>query len=956
MSRTRPTRGRFTRRFLFGFLALAGAGSVSIFGTAAAQSLPRAEFRVTDKAVTAPVAPFTATVLEIGNGDSFFPAGGFEPFIFRTQLQAIGDGTDVIPVGRNEISGFDTWRDGAFDGAEVEVLRVEKGAFVSVRKDRIAPGGFRASGWKELVSGGVLPIQSRQYVYTWSNFNDGQRPYYFTVRAVDAKGRLSAPAEAFSTTRPRELKAKGQKPDLLKMKLDPSAAVSGDLPAPGGLGGEITPSGALKLTWDAVPGAVGYIPYVSDYSPEEHRGYAIALEGKGAPIRAGDLIQLRAKVLDTDPTRLLTNRVQGAWQFLKPILGLMRSSPNSPKGAPWELRPHEAGTPVTDAGETYLHADLSKTGALDIGGATISGTDQDFYEVLDPAQSYRLDVWLRGDPGTKAQLVIDGVGRNPVGTLPVSATWQRQTLDFRIPKLMGGKKAFQITLQLRGQGAVDVDNLRLYRADTPYLDLLPEDRTALAQSGMQALRTHGFVRTGNFTYDLASLTNPRGASRLRGGNTLPQVLENFASLGVDPWLQIEPHLSAEEWLGLAEYLAAPFDPAKDDPAKLPWAAKRVAQGDLEPWTDRFDTIYFEIGNETWNALFAPWIFPDMKDGSRSYDRGQVYGLYQEYVLGILRQSPWWDRIEPHLAPVLGGWGARAVYGEAAAKMSPQSRYLTVAAYNGGWDAGEEGVTETAEDFGAVMAFAVQSMGRSASSLAKSAGGASDGRMLSGTYEGGPGYVLNGLNGARVSAEQAAAQERVMKSAAAGAATLDSFLIRAREGDRLQNFFMYARGGYWSSHAPWYRGGQAWPSWDWLALFNRVGLGDMLDVTTLDVPLRDLPARGRRKAAEDAPMVGVYATRAGDRVTVAVISRLVPGASGVTGDGHSAVRVDLPFGAAKSLVRYSVPVDYARNNLEGPAVAIEAQAMTPPNGEGTLEIADLPPASAQIYVFEGVGAP
>ncbi len=108
--------------------------------------------------------------------------------------------------------------------------------------------------------------------------------------------------------------------------------------------------------------------------------------------------------------------------------------------------------------------------------------------------------------------------------------------------------------------------------------------------------------------------------------------------GVNPWLQIEPHLAPDEWRALIQFIAAPYDPEKDDPLLKPWAYKRYMQGQIQPWTEEFDKIYFEIGNETWNRLFSPWIFTAMTDVAtgRRYSAGNVYGLFQEYVISIFR--------------------------------------------------------------------------------------------------------------------------------------------------------------------------------------------------------------------------------------------------------------------------------------------------------------------------------
>lgn len=66
--------------------------------------------------------------------------------------------------------------------------------------------------------------------------------------------------------------------------------------------------------------------------------------------------------------------------------------------------------------------------------------------------------------------------------------------------------------------------------------------------------------------------------------------------------------------------------------------------------------------------------------------GETYGLFQEYVIAVLRSSPYWNtsNLEEKFEFPLGGW-ANQVYRLNAASVSPSSRYLTIGAYNGGWD-------------------------------------------------------------------------------------------------------------------------------------------------------------------------------------------------------------------------------------------------------------------------------
>ncbi|MFC3060297.1 hypothetical protein [Paenirhodobacter populi] len=946
---------RFVGACLAGLIAAQGATEAS------AQD---AQFTVQTQVVNPDLPAFTATLGGLGNGAEFMRGGGgFEPTVFRNRLTAAADAPNTIIADRQQISNYDSWPEGAFDGADIEVLRIVNGVMQTVRRDRVAQGGYHASGWNMATpSGRMIPAGTTRWNFSWDTFNRMDAPYYYTVRAVDASGNLSQPAAAVSITPPGKPGNVAEKATFQKVKLSGGTA---SLPAPQNLSVRLAVSRTAMLSWDPVPGAAGYVVYRSDLPPERHRGYSIDLEGTGEPIRKGDMILLRKTF--TTPTRaeISTNRVWGAATptstFGISFLPGLAGDPGLPD---FRLVPHDPDTPVPDPGETYLQVDLKNGGDIQLGKFNFAGPANGYYPTLKPDETYRFEIWLRGQGRITGRFGAGGVYKSIPG-LPVEfrvgPEWQKYVVDFRVPPAPPESRSVgKMGIRLFGHGQVDVDNLRIYQLGTDFMDIRPEDRAALMDSGMSALRTHMFIKTKFSSYDLSQLTAPAGVAPRSGGHSLPQMLGITRSLGMDPWVQVEPHFSAEEWLGLVEYLAAPFDPAKDDPKALPWAARRAAQGHSAPWTEDFNKIWFEIGNETWNRLFAPWTFQPMADAGRlnwtKYTAGEVYGLYQEHVLSIMRQSPWWDRLEPKLEPVIGGWGIND-YGVDALKRSPGSRVLTNAAYIGGWDSGEGAVQQTPEGYASVMAYAPQVMAAAAKryhdAVAKAA---PDRDVILGTYESGPGYELNGLNGAKVTPEAALAQEKVMKGAGAGAATLDSFLIRAMAGDRIQNFFTYGRGDKFRSHARLDEGGQPYPSWAWLALFNHLGAGgDLLAVETEAVPKRDLPAISRRKEIPDAPMAAVYASRKGDRLTVVVVSRAVPDVPPGT-DGHMSVAVDLPIVGAKSLTRYHESGDYRAENFTGPGTEIVSDTLPVPSDPGRLEIPDLAPASAEVYVFEGAEFP
>ena len=100
-----------------------------------------------------------------------------------------------------------------------------------------------------------------------------------------------------------------------------------------------------------------------------------------------------------------------------------------------------------------------------------------------------------------------------------------------------------------------------------------------------------------------------------------------------------------------------------------------------------------------------------------------------------------------------------------------------------------------------------------------------------------------------------------------------------------------------------------------------------------------------------PMAAAYASRRGDRLTVTVISRQVPGVPAGT-DGRMSVVLDLPITGATRLTRYRATGDYRAENSTAEESRVAGQDLPLPSDPARLEIRDMPPASADIYVFEG----
>ncbi|MEM7239298.1 MAG: hypothetical protein AAF501_15950, partial [Pseudomonadota bacterium] len=813
--------------------AVAGLFLGALTGAQALAAEP-AHFTVTDRVVAGNVEPFAATVLAIGNGTDIIRRGsGFEPLIYRDWFIATEDAANRAVGSDLDVSANWTLANGALDGAEVEVLRLADGAFTSVRTDRVAIGGHQIGGWRSAMKAGrIISPKSTGFTFTWDTWNRRGVPYFFSLRAVDRRGRLSERSNSVMAVRPdADPKGRGGKAGLVAFDFPkdppPGGRLSADLPAPSGLTAKVTADGRLALGWRGSGGAVaGYVLEVAETDPALHRGFGFALEGRDKdPVLQGDLVILR-KTIDTfQRDGLVSNRVWNAVAGSRMAsTPLVRFEAGESDGRDWRLVRHSPGTAVAQPGETYLEIRLADGITERIGRATDSGTAQQHYPVLIPRTAYRMEVWLKADRNTVVAFRPVGfhaqaAHKIPTRRLEVGTTWRKHTVDFTPRAVNPTAEPGLFVLSATGPVTLGVDNFRIFRADTPYLDLTSEGYDRLRFSGVSALRTHAMVKTRRRSYGLGQLTDPGGLpDGIRGQNSLPQSLQIFDAAGVRPWLQIEPHFGRDEWLGLVEYLAAPFDPARDTATAKPWAAKRHAQGRTTPWLDAFDRLYLEIGNETWNFPFKPWIFHrmfDLKTGE-NHSRGKVYGMYQTYVSEILRTSPYWTpEVEEKIVTVLGGWEARAIYGAQAAEYAPSAELLTTAPYIGGWEAKAKIPEETPGDFFKMLNH-VEQVGRPlAHKHIEAVEKINRGRarpVRLGTYEAGPGYVHIKSKKADISPQQAEMQERVMKSLASGTATLDSFLMRASLGYVLQTFFALDDGTRWSSHAVPHRGGHAYPAW------------------------------------------------------------------------------------------------------------------------------------------------
>ncbi|HAT11699.1 MAG TPA: hypothetical protein DCS97_14150, partial [Planctomycetes bacterium] len=959
-----------------------------------------ARFRVGTQVVNPGVEAFTATTDRIGN--SFLRNGGygFEPPQLRNKFTAAADGENSIAIDRTRLTGYDSYREGIYDGAEVLILRIVDKKFRLVRRDRVAAGGHKSSGWVNKLGGDkLLAPTAAAYTGGLETWSRPEAPYWFTLVSVDKQGRQGAPAAAIRFDRSANpvKTAKGEDEGLVNLQRQrgkntaPVAPEGSGPAAPTGLAvATDDATGQPRFTWTPAsdPVVAGYRLLRSDTDPASHAGYRLDLAGTASSadehIRAGDMVIVRKELLATSRRTHLTNRIYDAKAHREFLPEGIDFHADEDPALSWTLEPHAADTPVVGGGQTAARFDIRDGREFAIAPYAYGPSSQHWWPTFLPDRDYTVEFWAKADKPLTVTFNLTGFydpkGKNVVApaTFALTTAWQRFTHTIRVPVRYDGNGSIGgYKLAVTGPATLWLDNLRIVEASAPYAALTPDDLRMFSEARVSAIRTHAFIKTGTSSYSMTQLLAPAGAINATSGNTLPQTLAIMEQVKARPWLQVEMHMAPEEWLAFVEYLAAPYNPAVDTPTTKPWAARRHAQGRTQPWSDAFDRIYLEISNETWNGLFRPWTFDNMKDAATGaeLDRGTVYGLFQEWFIDQLAASPWWKQagLDRKVEFVIGGWATQTKpdgYGQRAIAASPRSRHMTIAAYNGGWDEGEGPMTQSDASLQRILLFAAQvgsARSRDFAAYLAAEKTAGRGSYVNGVYEAGPGYALSGLNNqAQMSPEEVEGQAKAMKSLASGTATLDSFLEKASQGFVLNNFFTLARGRtHWVSHTDVKLGGHPHLPFATIQLFNREGTGDLLGVEVLDAPRISMPAFKRRPAGKDMPLAMTYATRSGDRVNLFVLSRRLDKHPDPASDGFTPTTIELPFASAGKVTLHRLTGDPRTHNLDAETVRIErielpASILAARAGGSALRLdaasgADargLPPAATLLYVFEG----
>jgi hypothetical protein len=720
-------------------------------------------------------------------------------------------------------------RDRAYIGAEVDVRRVLSGEPTHIGTYTVTDANFGA--WHRVTKNADQAFDASGYYHYFHNHGAADafwdmRPRWLGVAAVDAGGALGAIGYASYT--PASMASGSEQPNNNTITLGSGYTTGGALSAPGNVTATAHASGprTVHLTHDPVPGAIAYIHFVSWDDPTTHP-VAPYIEIDADALEEWDELLIRKRFLSHSIEDCAT-RTMGFRD--NPNYGQNRITPNynwhgMAARDEWVTTSMVAyDGPISGLDWAYRwQVDGLEDGAEIVPWFQYWVSDASrVVPVVGETFTFKLEVYASRALDLTMEFGLTGVPNTTVSLVP---GWQSISLDRDAVTPQGsGVGYWRLVVPSDGNPfEIRVAAPEIIRGSRT--NLFPETIADRTVSGM-TIRDHTFIKQaqGYFVEDII-------APDFRGleSYSVHQFLVSCAATNTIPWLQVETFLRPSEWEYIADYLCAPVA------SGTPGALRRQELGRDAPWVDAFDRILFEFGNEAWNSTGGFYNPPtNHRDNITSvfYDQnGQGYGLHARFAAKAMESTAnWSSKIEY----VLGGH-ARSDFGGRAVTTFRKPCYVGIANYNGGWDVNGDIIDLSPQSYQNVLTSAasqqVQDMDDLVTRLqtACTETGLTYGTDVKPTcYEAGPGYQLNGLNGVTMNDTQAIEQEVVMKSVAAGTATLHTALLQASRGFDLFNYFILGSGNTWKSHAPEFEGGAVYPSYQVVRKLNEI-FGDRFKV-------------------------------------------------------------------------------------------------------------------------------
>jgi hypothetical protein len=216
--------------------------------------------------------------------------------------------------------------------------------------------------------------------------------------------------------------------------------------------------------------------------------------------------------------------------------------------------------------------------------------------------TWRVQLWAKRKAGAPKFSVSSGIG--PTAMVDLTDDWKKYDLKLQV-QTDDPKQHVVIRLNADG-GQVLVDDVLIWKQEdhrnpTPFRDPFVDVIQRLRPGTLRILQMGGSDLANNLKPPLSQMKWSRNfgdlvAGSRNGARYYKFNLHDYYALckyvGADPWYCLPGTIHPSEMKLLMEYLGGP---AQTQGGKL-----RVSQGQDKPWTQVFDKIYIEFGNEAWN--------------------------------------------------------------------------------------------------------------------------------------------------------------------------------------------------------------------------------------------------------------------------------------------------------------------------------------------------------------------
>ena len=542
-------------------------------------------------------------------------------------------------------------------------------------------------------------------------------------------------------------------------------------------------------------------------------------------------------------------------------------------------------------------------------------------------KTFRFEAWMK-NKDLDGPVVLQ-LGNYASKEFTLTNIWKKYSIEFKAE----GQKANGEPLMVgsKAKGTIWLDNLLVYQTDLKPFQIYPqviEDLKKLKPGCLRSLSGRGMLSldaflsdgfTRNSIYQMKS--GPATHQRCSGNYSLRQQLSICEEVGADPLIMTFLCWSDEEIERFMEYLAAPAD--------VGYGKLRAKHGRINPWTEAFDNIYLECGNEIWNKNYAPQAF--------SQDP-ELCGQLTERLISKVKNSKWNTKKN-----IVGIAAARGMSGICQTRWDKNRKGWTrrsaehtpsldavgsgPSGYIGGWDNASIKADSLEEALRNNLFFNVRMFEPVLPEFYDLRNAISNDFLML-QYEAGPGYPLPSPQ--KPYYEEV---EQINKSLAMGIATLDNFMF-VISNNGLINYYLYKKGNGWATHNH-----DGIPHTTYLAMLlrNLYAKGSIMVVKegkqeTIDLPEVKISrfgsqsptmakfAKTTKPAIKNVPLTRLYAFKEGKRNSFIILNRDF--------DNPQKVTINVPYNPESKYTEYLLThKDPATTNRKGYNVKIQENNKT-----------------------------